>query len=98
MIDVNYIREHNDEAIERLKMRTPEAESLIAEVLKVDDERKKFQQDRDSILSEAKKISEAMRAVFGDGKTTADLRDPEGKLSIVKTSEFGDAVVQALAQ
>ena len=50
------------------------------------------------LTTEAKKISEAMRAVFGGGKTTADLRDPEGKLSIVKTSEFGDAVVQALTQ
>jgi 3-isopropylmalate dehydrogenase len=48
------------------------------------------------LADEAKTIMGAMRSVFGGGKTTADLRDPEGKLTIVKTSEFGDAVVDAL--
>ncbi|MBI2422567.1 MAG: 3-isopropylmalate dehydrogenase [Candidatus Hydrogenedentes bacterium] len=38
----------------------------------------------------------AIRSVFGAGITTADLRDPEGKLTILKTSEFGDKVVKAI--
>jgi 3-isopropylmalate dehydrogenase len=45
---------------------------------------------------EARKVWDAMRSVFGAGITTADLRDPEGKLTIMKTSEFGDKVVAAL--
>lgn len=47
--------------------------------------------------SEAERLWLAMRRVFGAGITTADLRDPDGKLNILKTSEFGDQVVAALA-
>jgi 3-isopropylmalate dehydrogenase len=45
---------------------------------------------------EAGFIWEAIRDVFGAGITTADLRDPEGELTILRTSEFGDKVVEAL--
>jgi len=44
----------------------------------------------------AKRIWEAMRQVFGEGFTTADLRDPEGKAEPITTAEFGDKVVEKL--
>jgi len=46
---------------------------------------------------EARRVMDAMRAVFGAGFTTADLRDPEGKLKPVSTREFSDKVIQQLA-
>lgn len=46
--------------------------------------------------AEARRVWDAMRAVFGRGLTTADLRDPAGKLQIVDTARFGDLVVEAL--
>ncbi len=49
------------------------------------------------MAEEARQLWDAMRSVFGAGITTADLRDPEGKLTIINTSQFGDKVVQALA-
>ncbi len=48
------------------------------------------------LKTQARLVWDAMRSVFGAGITTADLRDPEGKLTIMKTSEFGDKVVAAL--
>ena len=45
---------------------------------------------------ESRRVWDAMRSVFGDGVTTSDLRDPEGKFTILTTSEFGDRVVAAL--
>jgi 3-isopropylmalate dehydrogenase len=45
---------------------------------------------------EARRVWDAMRSVFGENITTADLRDPEGKSTILTTSEFGDKVVEAL--
>jgi isocitrate dehydrogenase len=38
----------------------------------------------------------AMRDTFGQGYTTADLRDPEGKLQPVTTEEFGEKVIAKL--
>lgn len=46
--------------------------------------------------AEAKRIWQAMTAVFTEGYTTADLRDPEGKLESISTAEFGDKVVEKL--
>lgn len=44
----------------------------------------------------ARRIWDAMRKVFGEGYTTADLRDPEGVNMPISTAEFGDRVVAAL--
>ncbi len=46
--------------------------------------------------AEARSIMDAMRDVFGEGYTTADLRDPEGKLKSISTEEFGDKVLAKL--
>jgi 3-isopropylmalate dehydrogenase len=48
------------------------------------------------MAKEAKAILDAMAAVFKSGFTTADLKDPEGKHTLVSTSEFGDKVVTSL--
>ena len=47
---------------------------------------------------EARMVWDAMRQVFGAGITTADLRDPEGKLTIMETTAFGDKVVEAIVK
>jgi len=44
----------------------------------------------------ADRVWAAMRAVFGAGFTTADLKDPEGKLEPVTTREFADKVLAQL--
>jgi 3-isopropylmalate dehydrogenase len=46
----------------------------------------------------AEDVWTAMRQVFGAGITTADLRDPEGKSTVLTTSQFGDKVVEALGR
>lgn len=46
--------------------------------------------------AEARRVWDAMRKVFGEGYTTSDLRDPEGKLQVISTGAFGDKVVEAL--
>lgn len=48
------------------------------------------------MVEESRKIWDAMRDVFGEGYTTADLRDPEGKLQSITTAEFGAKVVEKL--
>jgi 3-isopropylmalate dehydrogenase len=46
--------------------------------------------------AEARTIWDAMRSVFGEGFTTADLRDPEGKLDPISTADFGAKVLEKL--
>ncbi len=47
--------------------------------------------------AESRQIMDAMRDVFGEGFTTADLRDPEGKLEAISTRAFTDKVLEKLA-
>lgn len=46
--------------------------------------------------TEARQIWDAMRDVFGAGYTTADLKDPEGKLKPISTAAFGAEVLKKL--
>lgn len=44
----------------------------------------------------ARRIMDAMRAVFAEGYTTPDLRDPESEREIISTADFGDRVAAAI--
>ncbi len=47
------------------------------------------------MAEESHRVWDALRRVFADGYTTADLRDAEGKLKVIGTEEFGDRVATA---
>ena len=47
---------------------------------------------------EARIVWDAMRRVFGQGYTTPDLGDPDGKRKAIGTVEFGDRVAAAVAE
>lgn len=47
---------------------------------------------------EAKNIWQAMQSVFAKGFSTADLSKPGTGIKLIKTSEFGDLVIQELAK
>jgi 3-isopropylmalate dehydrogenase len=49
-----------------------------------------------SMPAEGRRIWMALERVFGDGFTTADLGDPDGTRTVVRTSEFGDRVAAAV--
>ncbi len=48
------------------------------------------------LAEEAAVIWDAMRRVFGEGYTTADLGDPDGKHAVIETAAFGDKVAEAV--
>src|SRR5690606_12740338 len=58
MLQVNFIRDNFDEAVEGLNKRFfPNAESLLSQVLEIDDSRKETQAKRDQLQAETKLIS-----------------------------------------
>ena len=50
------------------------------------------------MLEESKNVWAAMQSVFADGYSTPDLSRPGAGVKMIKTSEFGDRVVEALAK
>jgi len=56
MLQLNYIREKKEEALERLAIKNFDAGKLLDEIIKLDDVRKRTQNELDSLLKEENNI------------------------------------------
>jgi seryl-tRNA synthetase len=90
MLQVSFIREHKAEAIERLSKRTHDAKSLIDAVIQLDESRRGFQTQVDTISSELNAISKEIGELFKSGQAqkanalkdkTAELKTSKNVLS-----------------
>ena len=68
MLELTYLRENKDEAINRLSKRQMDAKETIENVLKLDEERRANQTELDSILAEGNQISKSIGQLFKEGK------------------------------
>jgi seryl-tRNA synthetase len=90
MLQVSFIREHQAEVIERLSKRTSDAQSLIENVLKLDESRRGLQTQADAVSAELNAISKEIGELFKSGKAqeantlkqkTTELKDTKVALS-----------------
>ena len=90
MLQVSFIREHQVEVLERLSKRTSDAQSLIDNVLKLDESRRGLQTQADAVSAELNAISKEIGELFKSGKAqeantlkqkTTDLKDTKVALS-----------------
>lgn len=85
MLQVNEIANHKDEFVNRLKVRGIEdGDALLAEILLLDDNRKKTQTQMDELLAELNKTSKLIGGLMKAGK-----RD-EAETAKARTSEIKD--------
>lgn len=68
MLQIQYLRDHKDEAIERLKKRNIDAVSAVNKALELDEARRKAQQESDALLAEANTASKQIGALMQSGK------------------------------
>jgi seryl-tRNA synthetase len=90
MLQVPYIREHQELVIERLKKRNIDATEMIAEVISLDEKRRKTQSELDNTLAESNALSKEIGLLYKSGKTdqanaikdrTAQLKEDSKSLS-----------------
>lgn len=93
MLQINYIREHKAEAIERLKKRNINADQLLDDVLKKDDLRKETQSKLDSILSESNQIAKEIGQLFKNGEKE---KAEEAKLKTVELKQASKVFTEEL--
>ena len=84
MLQLNYIRDHKDEIIERLAVRNFDGKQLVEEIIKTDEVRRESQTQGDSLQAEMNKLSKQIGECFKSGKKdeaeelkqkTADLKE-----------------------
>jgi seryl-tRNA synthetase len=68
MLQIQYLRENKDEAIERLKKRNIDAASAVNKALELDEARRKAQHESDALLAEANAASKQIGALMQSGK------------------------------
>lgn len=82
MLQINFLRENKDRALEGLRKRNFKEVNLIDEAISADDERKKIQFDLDQNLAEMNKISREIGLLMKDGKKD------EAESAKAKTAKF----------
>lgn len=68
MLQLNYIREKKDEAIERLAIKNFDAKVILEQVLEMDKTRRGTQNELDGILNEANTLAKQVGDLFKQGK------------------------------
>lgn len=93
MLQLAYIREKKDEAIERLAIKNFDAKPLLEQVLALDNDRRKTQNELDSLLNEANLIAKQVGELFKQGKK-GEADDLKNKSVALKesSSKLADAL------
>jgi seryl-tRNA synthetase len=85
MLQLAHIRENKAAVIAALQKRNIDAESIISQVIALDEERRTIQHTLDQNLSEAKKIAAEIGKLFQEGKT-AEANAAKAKTGDIKTA------------
>ncbi len=68
MLQLNYIRENKDDVINRLAVKNFDAKQVIEQVMELDADRRKTQNELDTILNEANSLAKQIGDLFKSGK------------------------------
>ena len=68
MLQLNYIREQKEEAIQKLAKKGFDATTILAEVITLDDKRKSTQAELDSMLAQSNQIAKEIGMLFKNGE------------------------------
>ncbi|MGQ1889648.1 serine--tRNA ligase [Thermophagus sp. OGC60D27] len=69
MLTLKYIQDHQDEVIERLKIKNFDAKEIIAQIVSADNERRSIQNEADKKQNELNTLSRSIGQLFKSGKT-----------------------------
>ena len=100
MLQLQYIKEHTEEIVERLKIKNVQnVEERIAEIIALDEKRRGLQQQSDAVKAEQNAIAKEIGMLFKQGKReeadakkalTADLKAREKELMDQQTAVEND--------
>ena len=100
MLELNFLREHRDEAEQRLSKRNIDAAALLDPARSLDDDRRRTQTELDGLLAEmnglSRTIGELMKSGKKDEAEAARARTTELKATTAALKDKLDAAEQAL--
>lgn len=99
MLQLQHIREHKDAFVAALQKRNLDAESMLSQVLELDEKRRGLQTELDATLAESNKLSKEIGQLFKSGKATEanELKAKTGDLKEA-SKKMGDNLNAAAAE
>ncbi len=85
MLSIQYLREHRDEALQRLAIRNFPQPELVGKALDLDEERRHVQGELDTLLAEQNTLAKQIGQLFRDGKKD-EANDLKNKSTALKES------------
>lgn len=85
MLQLSYLRENTNEAIERLSKRNIDCHQIVHKIIELDNERKYFQFEMDNLLAEANLLAKQIGQLIKENKTQEANQNKE-KTSVLKNS------------
>ena len=102
MLQTNFIKENKALVIERLTKRNLDATPIVENIIKLDDDRKKTQQELDNLLAESNRLAKQIGDLFKDGKAaeanTLKLQTAELKEKSTTLKEQQNSINEELTQ
>lgn len=82
MLQVSYLREHKEEAIDRLAKRKIDAKESIENILELDEQRRSGQLELDNTLAESNQLNKQIGLLYKEGKAQEanELKEKTGEL------------------
>ncbi len=97
MLQIQYLKDHKEEAISRLKKRNINAEEAVTKALELDEARRKAQQQSDQLLAEANTASKMIGSLMQSGKKE-EAEAAKAKVTSIKENIKQLEVAQAEAE
>ncbi|HEY9083299.1 MAG TPA: serine--tRNA ligase [Vicingaceae bacterium] len=102
MLQTNFIKENKALVIERLTKRNLDATPIVENIIKLDDDRKKTQQELDNLLAESNRLAKQIGDLFKEGKAaeanTLKLQTAELKEKSTTLKEQQNSINEELTQ
>lgn len=96
MLEIQKIRENQQEIVERLSKRNADWAEKIKEILSLDEEKRKCQKQLDDILAEANQVSAQIAVYFKEGnKAAAEEAKSQGAALKIKSTELKTVLDEA---
>src|SRR5881628_2790978 len=83
MLQISFLRDHKEEALQRLAIKNFTDTALVEKIISLDEERRKTQMELDNLLAQQNALAKQIGELFRSGKAN-DANDLKSKSTALK--------------
>jgi seryl-tRNA synthetase len=96
MLQINFIRQHPEEVINRLKIKNFDAEVVVKQIVELDEKRRELQAQLDETLAEANKLAKNIGELYKSGRAAEANQIKENSAGLKEKSKTMSSELEAI--